>query len=95
MSEKDAFLIFQKWEQFVLNGDSAGLDVDPVISRSWQRCKKAGVDFERGQDEVLGASEFRLRRAQLEHLINIAIPFYAKIVSFCCRFWFCRGFNRP
>lgn len=71
------------WHNFV-SGGNALEGLDPVIGRSWQRCRKKDLDFQYVDDTILTAHELRERYEAQDDLLQAGknvLPFLVRYLK--------------
>jgi Transcriptional regulator containing PAS, AAA-type ATPase, and DNA-binding domains len=70
---KDLRVLQEIWDRFVETGE---IDprLDPTVAKSWQKCRKLGVDPMSGQGKVADETVFRSIQAANKELLDLALP---------------------
>lgn len=63
------------WEQFVKIGILNTAKVRPIISRSWERCRKQGVNAFLTEGIVIQQNVLREKQKKLQRFLEISRPF--------------------
>jgi PAS domain S-box-containing protein len=71
----------KEWNQFIKNGERAENTVRDIIFKSWQRCKKYGVDPFGGLGKRENEAVIKRIIKENEDLIQIARPFMEELAS--------------